>query len=84
MPVVEDRARKVVRQSIALPPRTSRRVKALAKAQHTSSNRILVDLIEAGLESRSYSDLVERLASSTDPRERKQLKQELARLTFGE
>jgi hypothetical protein len=80
MPAVE----KSVRQSLALPPRMAKRVKALAVAQHTSANRVLVDLIEAGLESKSFSELVNRLALATDSRERKQLKQELARMTFGE
>ena len=77
-------AEKSVRQSLALPPRVAKRVKALAAAQHTSANRVLVDLIEAGLESKSFSDLVNQLALATDSRERKQLKEELARMTFGE
>ena len=40
---------KPVRQSVSLPPRVARRVKALAKTKKTSANRVVVDLIEAGL-----------------------------------
>ena len=80
---------KAVRKSVALPLRTAKRVSALAKSQHTSANRVLIDLIEAGLQSkeaekRDYLSTVEKLASTTDSELRHQLKQELARLTFGE
>lgn len=82
-------AQKTVRQSVSLPPRLARRVKALAKDQRTSANRVLVDLIEHGLESREsekqrFLALADEFAASRDPAEREQLKQELARLTFGE
>ncbi len=43
---------KAVRKSVALPLRTAKRVSALAKSEHTSANRVLVGLIEAGLQSR--------------------------------
>jgi hypothetical protein len=48
----------------------------------------LVDLIEAGLqfkeaEKKHYLDMVEKLSATRDPAARQQLKQELARLTFG-
>ena len=80
---------KAIRKSVALPPSTAKRVSALAKSQHTSANRVLVELIETGLQSKQaekqhYLGLVEKLSSSTDPAERQHLKQELARLTFGE
>lgn len=79
---------KAVRKSVALPLRTAKRVNALAKSEHTSANRVLVDLIEAGLQSREaekqhYLGLVEKLSGATEPAARQQLKQELARLTFG-
>jgi hypothetical protein len=80
---------KAVRKSVALPLRTAKRVSALAKSQHTSANRILVDLIEAGLQSKEaekqhYLGLVDKLSATTDLTIRQQLQQELARLTFGE
>ena len=80
---------KPVRQSVSLPPRVARRVRSLAKARNMSSNRVLVDLIESGLEARElekrhFLELAERLARSGDSEEQTRLKEELARLTFGE
>jgi len=81
-------AEKPVRQSVSLPPRLARRVRSLAKTGRTSANRVLVDLIESGLEAREverrkFFELTDRLAGSADPREQARLKEELARLTFG-
>jgi len=39
---------KSVRQSVSIPSRIAKRVRALAKKRKTSANRVLVDLIEAG------------------------------------
>jgi hypothetical protein len=80
---------KAVRQSISLPSKTARRVRSLAKAGRKSASRVLVDLVEAGLEAkeaerRRFLDLADRLARSDDPAEQKRLKEELARLTFGD
>jgi hypothetical protein len=83
------RSDKVVRQSISIPARIAHRVRGLAKAQKTSSNRVLVDLLEAGLESKDaekarFFALANQLMESRDPAEREKLKRELARMTFGE
>ena len=80
---------KTVRQSISLPSRVARRVKSLAKTSKASTNRIIVDLIESGLDAREqekkrFFELADRLARSRDPEEQKRLKEELARMTFGE
>jgi len=80
---------KAVRQSVSLPPELARRVKDLAKMKRTSANRVVVDLIEAGLEAREHEkkrffDLADRLAHSDDRKEQQRLKEELARLTFGD
>ena len=80
---------KPVRQSVSLPPRVARRVKALARTKKTSANRVVVGLIEAGLEARErekklFFDLADRFARSSDAAEQKRLKEELARMTFGE
>jgi predicted DNA-binding protein len=85
MPVAE----KSVRQSVSLPARVARRVKSLAKSSGTSANRVIVDLIESGIEAREqerlrFFELADRLAQSRDADEHKLLKQELARMTFGE
>ena len=80
---------KSVRQSVTLPARVARRVKSLAKTSSTSANRIIVDLIEAGIEARQqerrrFIDLADRLARSRDVEEQTRLKEELAVMTFGE
>ncbi len=80
---------KPVRQSVTLPPATARRVKSLAKTARTSASRVLVELIEGGLEARDrekqrFLDLADRLAASGDAEEQARLKAELARLTFGD
>jgi hypothetical protein len=80
---------KVIRQSISLPTGLAKRVRALAKARRTSANRVLVDLIETGLEARNaekerFFTLARRFKESSDPRESDRLREELARLTFGD
>ena len=80
---------KVVRQSISLPSSIARRVKTLANRERTSANRVIVNLIETGLqarerEKRAFFELAERLANSSNANEQKRLKEELARMTFGE
>jgi hypothetical protein len=67
----------------------ARRVKVLARTKKTSANRVVVDLIEAGLEARErekqlFFDLADQLARSSDPAEQRRLKGDLARLTFGD
>jgi len=80
---------KSVRQSVSLPPRVARRVRALARTKKTSANRVVVDLIEAGLEAQErekklFFDLADQLARSSDSAEQKRLKEDLARMTFGD
>jgi hypothetical protein len=78
-----------VRQSVSIPTRVAKRVHALAKTRKTSANRVLVDLIETGLESKDaekerFFALANRLTEARDPRERQKLKEELVRMTFGD
>jgi predicted DNA-binding protein len=78
-----------VRQSVSLPPDVARRVQALAKRERASANRVIVELIETGLDARErekkyFFEVADRLANSSEPSEQKRLKQELARLTYGE
>ena len=80
---------KAVRQSVSIPSRVARRVRALAQKQKTSANRVLVELIEAGLQSKEaekerFFSLAGKLTETKDPKERKRLRQELAIMTFGE
>jgi hypothetical protein len=79
---------KAVRQSVSLPYRLAKHVRSIARVNKTSSNRVLIDLIEAGLESKQaekerFFQLANRLAETKDAKERQELKEELARMTFG-
>jgi hypothetical protein len=80
---------KSVRQSVSLPGRVAKRVRAIAKSRRTSANRVLVDLIETGLEAREaekrrFFDLARRFKESSEPAESEQLREELAQMIFGE
>jgi predicted DNA-binding protein len=80
---------KSLRQSVSLPAQVAQRVKSLAKAQRTSASRVMVDLIESGIEAKEqekqrFFALANQLTESKDPAQRERLKKELARMTFGE
>jgi hypothetical protein len=79
---------KPLRQSVSLPSRLARRVRALARTKRTSASRVITELIESGLEAQEqerkrFFELAERLTRSTDAGEQRRIKEELARLTFG-
>ena len=78
-----------LRRSVTLSTNIARRVDEIAKRERTSANRVIADLIESGLEARErekreFFELADRLADSTDPAEKKRLKKDLARLTYGD
>jgi len=82
-------SRNSVRRSISLPSPLAKRVAALARKRSVSANRVLVDLVQTGVESQErekarFFGLADRLVSSKDPAEQRRVKAELARLTFGE
>ena len=82
-------SKKATRQSVALPPSISEQVRKIAKDRRLSANQVMVDLIEAGIKARQrekehFMTLAEELATTESARRRKEIKQELARLTFGE
>jgi hypothetical protein len=82
------RLEKPIRQSIPLPQRIAKSVRAIAKTRKTSANRVVVDLIEAGIQAKEdekqrFFALANRIAESDDPAERQRIKEELARMTFG-
>ncbi|MGC9988228.1 MAG: hypothetical protein ABSC07_06535 [Terriglobales bacterium] len=61
----------------------------MAKSQRLSDNRVLVELIELGIEARkqkekAFFELAERFRGANDPDEAKQLGDQLGRLVFGE
>jgi hypothetical protein len=81
-------ANKIVRQSVSLPINIAAQVRALAKNRRLSSNRMLVELIENGIEAekrkqQEFFELAERFRSATDPKEAQRLGDELGRMVFG-
>ena len=78
-----------VRQSVTLAAPVARRVRSLAHLRKTSASRVLADLVESGLEARErekqrFFEIAERLALTKDRDEQARLKEELARMTFGD
>ncbi len=78
-----------VRQSVSLPSAVARRVQALAKRRRTRASRVIVELIESGLEAKerekiAFFELADRLTHCSDRAEQKRLKEELARMTFSD
>jgi metal-responsive CopG/Arc/MetJ family transcriptional regulator len=77
------------RRSVSLPSEVARRVDAIARRKRMSSSRVIVELIETGLEAREqekreFFELADRLVNSADTSEQRRLKKELARRTFGD
>ncbi len=81
-------ANKTVRQSVSLPASVAAQVRNLARTRRLSSNRMLVELIENGIEAekrkqQEFFELAERFRSAADPKEAKRLGDELGRMVFG-
>jgi hypothetical protein len=80
---------KHVRRSVTLPPKIARQVESLAKQRALSDNRVLVELIEQGIEAqrqkeKAFFQLAERFRAASDPEQVKQLGDQLGRFVFGE
>lgn len=80
--------KRTVRQSVSLPEKTAAQVRTLAKTRRVSSNRMLVELIENGIEAekrrqQEFFDLAERFRNATDPEEAKRLGDKLGGMVFG-
>lgn len=80
---------KQVRRSLTLPAQVAKQVDSLAKRRRLSDNRILVELIELGIEARkerekAFFDIAERFRASQEPEEVKRLGDKLGRFVFGE
>jgi hypothetical protein len=76
-----------VRQSVSLPEKMAAQVRSLAKTRRVSANRMLVELIENGIDSekrkqREFFELAERFRRATDPKEVKRLGDQLGRMVF--
>jgi hypothetical protein len=80
---------KTIRQSVSLPANVAAQVRTLAKARRLSANRVLVELIENGMEAekrkqQEFFDLAGRFRSAKNPGEVKRLGDQLGRMVFGD
>lgn len=78
-----------IRRSVTLPSQVDRRIEAIARKRRLSGNRVLVELVEMGLEARQQKEaaffaLARRFRDSDDPKETKRLGRELGRMVFAE
>jgi hypothetical protein len=81
-------AEKAVRQSISLPPRLAKQVGSMAKNRKLSKNRMLVELIENGIDAekrkqQQFFALAERFRNEQDPEAANRLGDELGKMVFG-
>src|SRR6266481_5081933 len=79
---------KAVRQSVSLPARLAKQVGNLAKTRKLSKNRMLLELIENGIDAEvrkqeQFFALAERFRNEKDPKAANRLGDELGRLVFG-
>jgi hypothetical protein len=81
--------KRTVRQSVSLPSNIAAQVRTMAKTRRVSANRILLELIENGMEAekrkqQEFFDLAERFRSTTDADEARRLGDQLGRMVFGD
>jgi len=72
-----------------LPANVAAQVRSLAKARRLSASRVLLELIENGMEAekrkqQEFLDLAERFRNATDPKEVKHLGDQMGRMVFGD
>jgi hypothetical protein len=80
---------KVIRQTVGLPAETARQIRSMAKQRRLSANRIIVELVESGIEAQKrkqeqFFDLAERYRAATDPKDIARLGDDLGRMVFGD
>lgn len=80
---------RTVRQSVTMPAKVASQVRAIANRRRLSASRVLVELVEEGLESRkareqAFLELAERFRAAEDPDEVTRLGDELGKMVFGE
>jgi predicted transcriptional regulator len=80
---------KPVRRSVSLPAQVAKQVDGIARRRRLSENRVLVELIEEGIEAqqqkeKAFFDLAERFRAAKDPEDIKRLGDDMGRFVFGE
>jgi len=88
MRVAKRTVKRDVRRSVTLPPEIARQVQTLAKQRRLSDNRVLVELIEQGIQARQqkerdFFEVAQRFRAASDPEEVKRLGDDLGRFVFG-
>jgi hypothetical protein len=78
-----------VRRSVTLSREVCRKVDALAKRRRLSENRVMVELIEEGIEAQKRKEkeffrLAEQFRAASDPEQVKSLVDQLGRMVFGQ
>jgi hypothetical protein len=79
---------KAVRQSVTLPAKVAKQVRSLARRRRLSANRMLVELVENGIElqkqkEKAFFELAERFRSASDPDEIQRYGDQLGKMVFG-
>ena len=82
-------ASKQVRRSVTLPLQVAKQVDSMAKRRRLSDNRVLVELIEEGIEAqkrkeKAFFELAKQFRAAKDQEEVRRLGDNLGRLVFGE
>jgi hypothetical protein len=83
------KATKQVRRSVTLPSRLAEQVARIARKKRLSDNRVLVELLEQGLEAqkekeKAFFSLAQRFRAASDPNEVKELGDAMGKFIFGE
>jgi metal-responsive CopG/Arc/MetJ family transcriptional regulator len=83
------KATKQVRRSVTLPSRLAEQVERIARKKRLSDNRVLVELLEQGLEAqkekeKAFFSLARRFRAASDPNEVKELGDAMGKVIFGE
>ena len=89
MAIAKKALAKHVRRSVTLPREVAKQIETMAKRRRLSDNRVLVELIEQGIEARqqkekAFFELAKRFRAATDPEQVKRLGDELGRFVFRE
>ena len=75
--------------AISLPTNIAGQVRKLAKTRRVSANRMIIELIENGMEAerrkqQDFFELAERFRTASDPEDVKRLGDQMGRMVFGE
>lgn len=79
----------VIRRSISIPSELAEKIDAIAASRHITGNRAIIDLLSEavaayGQRRKAFFELADRFQKSADPEDTRRLREELARITFGE